>query len=188
MFVAANDFTRAMSRVPSPVTVATTVDDVGRRWGFTASSFSSLSLDPPLVLICLEKAASTYGAFVVARHFLVNVLAAEQSDVAARFARSGVDRFAAGDAEPCELGLPGIRSAAARLACSLYQVLDGGDHSILVGLVEDAYTGDRTALAYCERTFARLVPAQPDGPAPRPPRSGAGLALCAAVAGGPQTT
>jgi flavin reductase (DIM6/NTAB) family NADH-FMN oxidoreductase RutF len=157
MFVATDDFTRAMSRVPGPVAVATTMDADGQRWGFTASSFSSLSLDPPLVLVCLSKTASTHAAFVKASHFLVNVLAQGQADIARRFARSGIDRFAAGDAEPCELGLPGIPSAAARLACSLYRVLDGGDHSILVGRVEAAHASDRVGMAYCNRMFARLV-------------------------------
>lgn len=157
MHVPVDDFVRAMARVPGPVTVVTTLDPQGRPWGFTASSFSSLSLRPPLVLVCLDKTASTHGAFVSASHFLVNVLAEGQADVARRFARSGVDRFAAGDTRPCELGLPGVPYACARLACSLFQVIDVGDHSILVGRVHSVHTGDDVALAYCDRSFARLV-------------------------------
>jgi flavin reductase ActVB len=153
----AEDFLRAMARVPGPVTVVTTIDPQGRPWGFTASSFSSLSLHPPLVLVCLNKTASTHAVFVATSHFLVNVLAEGQAAVAVRFARSGLDRFAAGDTRLCELGLPGVPHACARLACSLYQVIDGGDHSIIVGQVHSVHTGDDDALAYCDRSFARVV-------------------------------
>lgn len=152
-----DDFTQAMARVPGPVTVTTTVDAAGRRWGFTASSFSSLSLTPPLVLICLDKSASTHEAFIHADHFMINILAEEQADVALRFAKSGVDRFESGDAVPLELGLPGIPEAAARVACSLHQVVDGGDHSILIGRVEAAYASEGAPLVYCDRSFQRPV-------------------------------
>ena len=101
----AADFTRAMARVPGPVTVVTTVDAAGTRSGFTASSFSSVSLDPPLVLVCLDRAASTHPAFAAADRFLVNVLAEGQEAIALRFATSGIDRFAAGDLKPCEAGM-----------------------------------------------------------------------------------
>ncbi|MFF5858048.1 flavin reductase family protein [Streptomyces sp. NPDC012751] len=151
-------FTRTLSRVPAPVTVTTTADASGRRWGFTGSSFCSLSLDPPLVLICLDKGASTHGAFTAAPHFLVNVLAHDQGDVALRFATSGVDRFQAGDMTPCELGLPGLPGAAARIACATHEILDGGDHSILVGRVEETRAGDRPPLVYSDRAFGRPVP------------------------------
>lgn len=157
MTTAPAEFTRAMARVPGPVTVATTIDASGRRWGFTASSFSSLSLSPPLVLICLDKAASTHEAFATAERFMINILAEEQADIALRFAKSGVDRFAAGDAVPLELGLPGIPEASARVACSLHQVVDGGDHSILIGRVEATYTGEGGPLVYCDRGFQRLA-------------------------------
>ncbi|SCG69262.1 flavin reductase family protein [Micromonospora halophytica] len=150
------EFTRAMARVPGPVTVVTTIDAAGQRWGFTASSFSSLSLSPPLVLICLDKAASTYEAFATTDRFMINVLRREQSAIALRFARSGVDRFADGDVVPLERGLPGIPEALVRVACSLHQVLDGGDHSILIGRVEATHVGDGAPLIYCDRGFQRL--------------------------------
>ncbi|GAB2584811.1 hypothetical protein GCM10027168_16990 [Streptomyces capparidis] len=153
------DFTRTMARVPAPVTVATTLDASGRRWGFTGSSFASLSLDPPLVLLCLGRGASTHGAFTSAEHFLVNVLARDQAEVALRFAASGADRFAAGDMVPCELGLPGLPGAAARVACRMHDILDGGDHSILVGRVEQAHTGGAPPLVYSDRAFAWPAPA-----------------------------
>ncbi|MGW5664206.1 flavin reductase family protein [Streptomyces sp. NPDC003758] len=150
------DFTRAMARVPGPVVVTTTVDAAGRRWGFTASSFVSLSLAPPLVTVSLDKKASTHAAFTTADFFMVNVLAHDQSDIARRFATSGVDRFAAGDTVTLERGLPGIPEAVVRLACRMHDVVDGGDHSILIGRVLDCVTSvDREALVYVDRAFVR---------------------------------
>ncbi|MFE2933465.1 flavin reductase family protein [Streptomyces sp. NPDC059278] len=149
------DFTRTMSRVPGPVTVATTVDASGKHWGFTGNSFTSLSLDPQLILICLDKGASTHAAFTSADQFLINILAHEQADVALRFAKSGIDRFQAGDMVPCELGLPGLPEASARIACSTHGILNGGDHSILVGRVEETYTGTAIPLVYSDRVFGR---------------------------------
>ncbi|MEU1902746.1 flavin reductase family protein [Streptomyces hygroscopicus] len=158
MTITPEEFTRAMARVPAPVTVATTVDASGRKWGFTGSSFSSLSLTPPLVLICLGRTASTHEAFTTARSFMINILAEGQADIARRFAASGTDRFAAGDTVPMELGLPGIPEAVARVACSLHRVVDGGDHSVLIGRVVAAHTGEDAPLVHCDRSFQRPVP------------------------------
>jgi flavin reductase ActVB len=152
--------TSAMSRVPGPVTVVTTVDPSGRCWGFTASSFSSVSLNPPLVLVCLDKKASTHASFTAASHFLINVLAQEQAGVARLFATSGVNRFATGDMAPCELGLPGLPEPCARLACSMHCIVDAGDHSILIGRVVAIYVGDRVPLVYCDRSFSYPASAQ----------------------------
>lgn len=148
-------FVDTMARVPSAVCVVTTFDGA-RSWGFTASSFVSVSLDPPLILVCLGKAATTHPAFAVARHFMVNVLAAHQARVARCFATPDIDRFAAGYTEPCELGLPGISEASVRVACSMWRLTDAGDHSILIGQVEAAQASSRPPLLYCNRTFEGL--------------------------------
>ncbi|MFF1560468.1 flavin reductase family protein [Streptomyces sp. NPDC058279] len=149
------EFARAMAQVPTPVTVVTTVDGAGRRWGFTASSFTSLSLDPPLVLVCPAKTASCHDAFVTCGRFLVNVLAADHTDVAASFARSAADKFTGSPMEAFEHGLPGLPDATARLVCTLHDVLDGGDHSILVGRVESVTVGGADPLVYHNRQFTR---------------------------------
>ncbi|MFF3018283.1 flavin reductase family protein [Streptomyces sp. NPDC057939] len=149
------DYVSTMAQVPTPVTVVTTVDATGRRWGFTAGSFTSLSLDPPLVLVCPAKTASCHQAFVSGDRFLVNVLAAQHADVASNFARSGHDKFADSGMEPCELGLPGLPDATARIACTLHDVLDGGDHSILVGRVEAVSVTGGAPLVYHNRSFTR---------------------------------
>ncbi|MFD0205770.1 MULTISPECIES: flavin reductase family protein [Saccharothrix] len=157
MSVGPVEFASALSKVPAPVAVVTTVDERGRRWGFTGSAFCSASLDPPLVLVCLAKTATTHEAFRSADRYLVNVLGEHQTDVALRFARSGVDRFSADDMVPCELGLPGLLTAAARLACSVHQLVDAGDHTILIGLVEATYSVAHTPLTYWNRSFTRPV-------------------------------
>jgi flavin reductase ActVB len=146
-------FTSAMSRVPGPVTVVTTVDTSGKHWGFTSSSFRSVSLNPPLILVCLDKKASTHAAFTTARRFLINVLTQEQAGIARRFAQSGIDRFAAGDMAPCEFGLPGLPEPCARVACSMHGVVNAGDHSIIIGCVEATHVSDRIPLVYYDRSY-----------------------------------
>ncbi|MEO3975076.1 flavin reductase family protein [Streptomyces sp. CAU 1734] len=155
------DFARTMAHVPTPVTIVTTLDSTGQRWGFTASSFSSLSLTPPLVLVCPAKTASCHDAFTTTDRFLVNVLASRHAPVAAAFARSGHDKFTNSPMEPCELGLPGLPDATARIACTLHDVLDGGDHSILIGRVESVQAGGAEPLVYYNRLFTSpaLTPA-----------------------------
>lgn len=170
--------TTAMARVPGPVTVVTTVDGSGRRWGFTATSFSSVSLDPPLVLVCLDKKASSHPAFTAARHLMVNVLAHGQEEVARRFAASGTDRFSDGDMRPCELGLPGLPGACVRVACSMHRLVDAGDHSILLGRVEQTHVSDRTPLLYCNRAFARPSPENSAEYPPPRPRGSRDTAAC----------
>lgn len=146
----------AMARVPGPVVVVTTVDGTERRFGFTASSFVSVSLEPPLILVCLGKGASTHPAFRTAGTFMVNVLAEGQEEVARRFAASGVDRFATSGMTACEMGLPGLSDAVARVACSMHRIVDAGDHSILIGQVESAHVGNRPPLIYADRMFSRV--------------------------------
>lgn len=158
MAVSPDSFTRAMSRVPAPVAVVTTVTPDGRSWGFTASSFCSLSLDPPLILLCLARQAESHSAFTLAGTFLVNVLAAEHAPVALHFARRSRRKVATSGFVPSEHGLPGLPEAAARIACTKHSVLDGGDHSIIVGLVESTHVSDRVPLSYCDRAFARPTP------------------------------
>ncbi|PJE94893.1 flavin reductase [Streptomyces carminius] len=167
MAVSISSFTEAMSRVPAPVTVATTVTPDGRAWGFTASSFCSLSLRPPLILLCLAKEAESHLAFTRAGSFLINVLAAEHAPVALHFARRSHRKVATSGFVPCEKGLPGLPEATARVACSTHSVVAGGDHSIIVGLVESTYVSDRIPLSYCDRAFARPTPLGPDDAGPR---------------------
>lgn len=156
--VDAVDFRNAMARFASGVTVVTTHDRAGQPVGFTASAFSSLSLDPPLVLVCLEKRADCWDAFMAAPRFAVSILAAGQDDIAMRFATKSIDKFAgaplvSGDAT----GLPLIAGATVHLECRLFDKPDGGDHTILIGEVLRASSSDDPPLLHFNRTFGRFT-------------------------------
>ena len=135
MSVSAEQFRDVMGRFASGVTVVTTANEAGRA-GFTASSFSSVSLDPPLVLICLGRDAACHDAFVSGTCFAVNILAADQADLSVRFSSDVGDRFEGVPHNAWVTGAPILDGVLAAIDCRLHAVHDGGDHSILVGRVE----------------------------------------------------
>lgn len=150
-------FRDAMARFASGVTIVTTTDGAGRSWGFTASSFCSLSLQPPLVLVCLDRSADCYPVFRARPRFLVNILSTRHRELALHFATKGGDKFAAqpfvghaGD------GLPALPDAVATVTCRLRDCHDGGDHVILVGEVDSADVADGEPLVHAGRGFYSL--------------------------------
>jgi flavin reductase ActVB len=152
-------FRNAMARFASGVTVVTTTDAEGKPWAFTASAFLSLSLDPPLVLVCLEKRAESHPAFEQATHFAISILAEGQTDTAWRFATRGADKFAGVEVERGpETGLPLIPGAMVHLECRMYERLPGGDHTILLGEVLRADSNDRPPLLHFNRLFGSFQP------------------------------
>lgn len=130
------------------VTVVTTYDDAGRPLGFTANSFASVSLDPPLLLVCIAKTSRNYQAFAAARAFAVNILGETQKDVSNTFARPVEDRFAAVEWLPGPHGSPVFPEAAAWFDCSQHQLIEAGDHTILIGRVEGFADSTRNGLGY----------------------------------------
>src|SRR5437763_1095455 len=142
-------FRNAMARFPSGVTIVTTRDPDGRLWGFTASAFSSLSLDPPLLLVCLDKKADSHPAFHEAGHFGVSILAVGQDKAAMQFATRGIEKFAGLPiTEAPNSGVPLIAGAAAQMECKTHQHYDGGDHTIIVGEVLHAESWDVEPLLF----------------------------------------
>ncbi len=129
------------------VTVVTTIGAEGERFGLTANSFTSVSLDPPLVLICIGNDTSTVEAFEAANGFVVHVLAADQRNTSMQFAAKGIDRFEGLEVEAGYNGLPVIAGALATFECSLVNVFEGGDHLIFVGKVERLHVDDTEAPA-----------------------------------------
>ncbi len=127
------DFRNAMASFASGVTLVTTRDADGEPHGFTASSFASLSLHPPMVLVCMGKRVTTYDVFTRARTFAVSILKADQAHLAKLFATRGADRF--GDPAMIDSagGLPVADGALAQLDCALEILHPGGDHAILIG-------------------------------------------------------
>jgi flavin reductase ActVB len=151
-------FRRAMTRFASGVTIVTTLDADGRRWGFTASAFTSLSLEPPLVLVCLDRRADSHPAFSSAPGYVINVLGREHELLARQFATKEIDKFA-GDAFRPGLrdGLPVLDDALVSLKCRSHACHDGGDHTILIGQVEYAIVRDDGAPAlYFDAAFWEL--------------------------------
>jgi flavin reductase (DIM6/NTAB) family NADH-FMN oxidoreductase RutF len=144
-------FREVMASVPTPVSVVTTFVD-GRPHGTTVSSFASLSLDPPMVLIALGLGSGLLRLLRRTNRFALNVLSSGQRDLALIFARKGGDKF---DAVAWSLsdGLPRLHGTAAWLACEVDGIVAGGDHRIAMGRVIDA---DHTALpplTYHRRLF-----------------------------------
>ncbi|MEU5811749.1 MULTISPECIES: flavin reductase family protein [unclassified Streptomyces] len=149
-------FREAMSRLPAPLTVVTTRDEDGRPWGFTASAVTSVSLDPPLVLVGIAHASSCHRPLTQVPEFVINVLGDEHRDLADRFAARGVDRFAGAPLEewPDSPGLlPHVPDALA-LRCALADRITLGDHDLLVGRVlEVRLAGSGRPLFWYQRAF-----------------------------------
>jgi flavin reductase ActVB len=151
------NFKDAMAAFPSGVTIVTTVAPDGTPVGFTASAFSSLSLDPPLVLICLDRKAECYDAFDRAKTFAVSILARGQGDTAMKFATRGADKFGGAPIERGAVtGNALIKGAIAQLECTMYAKPDGGDHVILVGKVVRASTTAVEPLMFYSRKFGHF--------------------------------
>ena len=150
-------FRDALGRFTTGVTIVTTRTRSGHRCGVTVNSFSSLSLDPPLVLWSLARGSSSHSAFEEAAHFVVHVLAEDQEPLARQFARSGIDRFAGIAVEDGPEGLPMLPDAAARFECRTLCRHWGGDHVIFVGQVEAfALAADRRPLIFHAGAMCRL--------------------------------
>ncbi len=127
------DFRNAMASFASGVTLVTTRDAEGRPHGFTASSFASLSLHPPMVLVCMGKRATAYEIFTQAPIFAVSILKADQAHLAKLFSTRGADRFGDPAIVDSARGLPVAQGALAQLDCALEILHPGGDHAILIG-------------------------------------------------------
>lgn len=151
-------FRAAMARFASGVVVATTLDAAGQPRGFTASAFCSVSLDPPMVLVCLGRNAECHAAFLAAERIAISILATGQDEVALRFATRGADKFGGGHMASGDDGLPYVRDAAAVLHGRLAEKLPGGDHTILLTAVEKVMLGGDAdvALVHHARRFWTL--------------------------------
>lgn len=153
-------FRDALARFASGVTVVVTRNGAGGLVGFTASAFSSLSLDPALILVCLQKDADCHQAFMEAESFTVSILSSRQSGIALRFATKAIDKLEGTPLVPSPAtGLSRIEGAAAWLECRSHSRPDGGDHTILIGEVLGAGLGDEPPLLHFNRSFGRFEPA-----------------------------
>lgn len=117
----------------------------GRPLGMAVNSFTSVSLDPPLVLFCPARSSTTWPELREGRRFAIDILAREQAELARSFARSGGDKFAGTALRECPDGLPALAGAVARLVCELEAVHPAGDHEIALGRVLRAEQTDDIA-------------------------------------------
>lgn len=148
-------FRHAMSHFASGVTVVTT-EHRGQRYGMTVASFASLSLRPPLVLICIEKSVRTHAAIDEAGTFAVNILAETQQEVSAAFASRAEDKFANVTVTAGDLGLPLIDGSLASIECQITHRLPGGDHTVFLGEVIAARVREGKPLLYFRSEYRTL--------------------------------
>ncbi|MCL6445935.1 MAG: flavin reductase family protein [Alicyclobacillus sp.] len=141
-------FRHALGRFASGVTVVTAVHN-GEKTGLTVSAFCSLSLNPPYILVCIDKRSSSIPLIRASQVFNVNILSSEQVHLSNHFAARSEDKFSNLEHDTGKLGAPLLRDTLARLECALAREVDGGDHVIFIGQVESAEVDDaREPLLY----------------------------------------
>ncbi|HZY60189.1 MAG TPA: flavin reductase family protein [Candidatus Binataceae bacterium] len=143
-----NELRRVMGHFATGVTVITTLSKEGKMHGLTANAVSSLSLVPPLLIICVDKKAESYASFEESKVFTVNILADDQEDISRRFAVSGGEKFEGVAYRRGANGAPILHGVLAHLECKLYATFDGGDHTIYLGEIEEAETREVKPLLF----------------------------------------
>jgi flavin reductase (DIM6/NTAB) family NADH-FMN oxidoreductase RutF len=146
--VTSEEFRRAAGRFATGITVATAMDTDGSPHGLTVNSFTSVSLQPPLVLVCIAHAAVTVECFRTAKYFGVNILGAEQREISDRFSRKGHNRFEGLDWRPGATGVPLLSGILAAMECEVHSTFRAGDHDIFLGQVVRTEVHDGPPLLY----------------------------------------
>jgi len=170
--VAPEEFRAAMGSFAAGVTVITTLDTNGAPQAVTATAFSSVSLSPPLCLVCIAKRTRTYEPLLMKGCFAVNILRAEQEWLSARFASSALDRFASVAWRPGRItGCPIIDGALVSLECQVVEVHSGGDHDIFLGSPQSVHVQDGAPLVYWRGNYSSLPPPADADDSPEPARA-----------------
>jgi flavin reductase (DIM6/NTAB) family NADH-FMN oxidoreductase RutF len=151
-----HEFRHVLSHFASGVTVVTTWDAGGRPTGLTASAFTSVSLTPPLILVCVDHQAQSYEALRTAGRFAVNILAADQERLSRHFATTQPNKFEHVPFQTGAQGLPVLPAALAHLECRTVHTYPGGDHTIFVGEVTAATVGKGEPMLYYRGHYTRL--------------------------------
>lgn len=155
--VSSEEFRRACGRFTTGVTIASVLDHKGAAHGLTVSSFTSVSLDPPLILICLGHAVTMIETFRGASHFGISILREEDRALSQRFASKGHDRFDGVAWRPGKTGVPLVDCALAALECEVYQRFAAGDHDLLVGRVVRTWVQDGAPLIHYASHYRKLA-------------------------------
>ena len=154
--VTSAEFRRACGHFATGVTIASVLDAQGTPHGLTVSSFTSVSLDPPLILICLGHRVSVIDAFRASAHFGINVLAEDQRDLAERFARKAQDRFDGLKWRRGKTGVPILAGVLAAIECAVRQRFTAGDHDVFVGQMVRARVAAGAPLIHLAGRYRRL--------------------------------
>ncbi|WP_081809513.1 flavin reductase family protein [Mycobacterium sp. URHB0044] len=153
-------FRLAMSQVATPVVVVTVLSQEGPH-GTTVGAFTSISLEPPMISIALDRQSDLLAKLRGAQHFGVNVLASDQTALATTFSKKGLDKFASTEWR-LDAGLPRLPGCALWLVCRTAELLEGGDHLVVLGIAEHAEVDRRSPLVYHDRAFSTVGSIDPD--------------------------
>jgi len=147
---------RVMGHFATGVTVITTRDRNGKPYGLTANAVCSVSLAPPLLLVCVDKSAESHPAFVQSRLFAINILGDEHEALSRRFAVSGGDKFVDVPFRSGVTGLPLLEGVLAVVECRVVDVHEAGDHTIFIGEVEGLESAEGDPLLFFRGKYRRL--------------------------------
>ena len=146
----------AFGKFATGVTIITTCQSDGTPRGITANSFTSVSLDPPILLICIAKSALSKSVFSECEHFGVNILRSTQQDVSALFASKSVEKFNKADYEKSLHGTPIIKETLANFICRRQKSVDAGDHLVVFGEVIDFQSDNGSPLLYFNGDYCSI--------------------------------
>ncbi len=149
-------FRQCLGKFATGVTIVTCADDEGRPYGITANSFSSVSLEPRLILWNVAKVSNSLQAFLDADHFAINLLACDQQDLSSHFAKSDYTLFDTVDINRSQENVPLIPGTLACFECRTHQIHDCGDHFIVVGEVLQFASSEREPLLFYNGDYAAL--------------------------------
>ena len=156
MAITNDEFKASLGRFASGVTVVTTKDSHGHLHGLTVSAFCSVSMSPPLILVCILKVTGSHHAFEQSKMFAVNILDESQQQISNHFASHLDDKFSGQNYQLNENGLPILDNCLVNLECSLKNSYDGGDHTIFVGEIEKAKVADGKPLLYWSGKYREI--------------------------------
>lgn len=156
MAISKEEFRSALGSFVSGVTVVTTRDGERRPQGLTVSAFSSLSMDPPLILVCINKNTASHNAFTESGAFVINILADDQEQISKQFASRVPNKFQDVVYHKGVNEVPVLEGTVASIECLLVQAYEGGDHTIFVGEVQSSVVRDGEPLSYFRGSYRRL--------------------------------
>ena len=145
-----------MAHFATGVTVVTTRDGAGSPFGLTVNAFTSLSLNPPLVVVCIDKAAQCYSCFEESKVFAVNVLSEDQEELSRRFATKGIEKFGEIKWHRGENNVPLLDGSIGTIECKIVNSYEGGDHTIYLGEIVSAKATEDRPLLFFKGKYHRL--------------------------------